>query len=554
MLARRDVLKGLAAASASFPAACTGSLPGPSPFRNRLIDAHCHVFNATDLPAARFIRYIFLSQPPEQGTERALAVEDPDFIDGLIALFIALTAGSAPTAREEIEVFDGRRDPDPRIRNAVAAQETAIERTAAFLAQGAAPARASVRGEDAVRAAILDAGGMPAEGRLAPPSTEDMTIAARRAFASPSDIGVYLRWFSLYSRYRHDLADQLAGDHDRQGFKSVLLPPAMVDFSRWLGEEPTSPLRDQVEAMARLSLRPSGPAVHGFVAYDPLREVYFRRGLGEPESPLALVREAVTEHGFVGAKIYPPMGFRPSGNGGQTYPERVLRDLDRRVSADLNAALDEFYALCAGLGAPILAHAAETNGPNRDYMRRADPHYWIPVFRRFPELRVCLAHFGSFAYASQSAPTGAELPESSWEWTFGRYIAEKPDAPVYADLGYFDEVLDADEATRARFAGRLTEFIARFDPNVRHLVFGTDWNLLGRERSYPTYTTQVVDFLENDCRLSAMAVQRILVENAATFMGLREGQPTRERLLAFYARHSLRASRLPDFPAEGVVI
>jgi hypothetical protein len=45
--------------------------------------------------------------------------------------------------------------------------------------------------------------------------------------------------------------------------------------------------------------------MHGYVAFDPLREVYFARGKdagpdGSPNlRPLDLVRQALTQHGFI---------------------------------------------------------------------------------------------------------------------------------------------------------------------------------------------------------------------------------------------------------------
>src|SRR5262249_39582748 len=87
------------------------------------------------------------------------------------------------------------------------------------------------------------------------------------------------RWFTLFTMYRYSLVERLTEIHKDQGFSPTLLAPAMIDFSRWLGEDVASPLEDQVTVMARISRKYGSPAVHGYVAFDPLREVYYRRHL-----------------------------------------------------------------------------------------------------------------------------------------------------------------------------------------------------------------------------------------------------------------------------------
>ena len=80
----------------------------------------------------------------------------------------------------------------------------------------------------------------------------------------------------------------------------------------------------------------------------------------------------------------------------------------------------DLFALCVKEDAAILAHANDSNGANEDFGRRADPGYWIDVFRKHPTLRVCLAHFGHFDTTSHDAPAGAKPPDASWEWALGR--------------------------------------------------------------------------------------------------------------------------------------
>lgn len=55
---------------------------------------------------------------------------------------------------------------------------------------------------------------------------------------------------------------------------------------------------------------------HAFFPFCPWRQVHFDKAAdkGSLENPLALIEEAIDHHGFVGVKLYPPMGFRPWNN------------------------------------------------------------------------------------------------------------------------------------------------------------------------------------------------------------------------------------------------
>jgi predicted TIM-barrel fold metal-dependent hydrolase len=295
--------------------------------------------------------------------------------------------------------------------------------------------------------------------------------------------------------------------------------------------------------MGLLAKRTAGPAVHGYFGFDPLREVYFRAGK-DPASPLRLARSALEEHGFLGVKLYPPMGFRASGNS-SPYPKRVRTQLGFDPSKKLDEALDQLYQLCDELGAPILAHGHASNGAGPKYDARADPAFWLPVFSAYPKLRVCLAHFGRFGVVSDGA-SGTELPATSWEWRLGAYIRENPRAAIYAVLSFFSEVLHADKRERATLASNFSAWVEQFDPDAQHLLFGTDWLMLGMDPGYGRYIPTMDAFLRNDCHWSDGMVDRAFVTNALRFFGLQPGQQTRRRLLDFYRRNNLDAARLPS--------
>ena len=129
---------------------------------------------------------------------------------------------------------------------------------------------------------------------------------------------------------------------------------ALVDFDYWIDCAPRSAHEDQIEVHARLARQRPDYFVP-LVGYNPWTDI-LQGGAG-----LARVIDAIEQRKFAGVKIYPPMGFMPAGNAvdpPKTSKERP--DLDK-----LDKILKAFFDTCARIGAPVMAHAARSNG--RDY-------------------------------------------------------------------------------------------------------------------------------------------------------------------------------------------
>ena len=559
---RRSALAGMVLAP--LLTGCQGASPSLAAAPNGLIDAHCHLFNESDLPAIRFLGVVFLGR---HGPVSLGEVEDPEFLDGLIWLFKMVFAGRAPDAAKEIRVLTrsltaedgkaGAEDIDAEVERDLADYLTTPV--------DGSRAPAEVRGEVKVREAILAAGGYEGPRTQTRLSRVEAAPVAAAAVRSNLNIGVYLRWFRDFRRYRHQLTDRLAATHVSQGYKPLLMTPAMIDYSRWLGETPRSPLADQVSVFSEIAKRP-GPAVHGYVAYDPLHQIYAEMGvrpsgmsdrqwaIEQREKPLDIVKRALTEGGFLGVKLYPPMGFRAArnGDGSLTFPDRVKDEL-KLSSPDLGKRLDlalgALYDLCTALDAPIMAHGGEGNQAGPDFGRRADPSFWVDVLKARPNLRVSLAHFGGFQYKAADPASDQPPPlDATWEGVIARFVRDNPDRPLYADLAYYSSVMNAAPAVRQRFAGYVKSYM-KSDPKMRHIVFGTDWIMLGNLPKVETYDGQIRDFLRGDCGLDDEQMANVMWRNAVRFLGLGAGAASRKRLEAFYAKHGVDTRRLAVFDA-----
>lgn len=560
-------LQGCSTAPATGPTAPKGT---------GLVDIHCHLFNSSDLPTVRFIKIVVLEHYPKDAI-KTLSIEDPDALDGLIALFTWIVGRTkAPSAEDEIKALKGEQinmvNSDDKVN-----ESAVINAIAEFAASGAMGVSDTPedRGIKKVRRALLRAAGDTSVSVMSGPIPDDgAKLVAERAYKSKVDLGLLLRWFGLFTRYRYILAEKLAADHARQGFSPLLLCPAIVDYDNWLGEHvETSPIPLQVEVMGRVALRKKGPAVHGYVGFDPLRQVLFDKGIRKDYDPLQVVVDAIRLHGFVGVKLYPPMGFRATGNElatCQTYPDTKTfqqllngqpvdqstarcevrpEDGSRQIGASLDKAMGRLFDACVREGGSVIAHANNSNSGGNDYSKRADPEFWLPVFRKWPTLRVCLAHFGHFASTSDSEK-GKPLPESSWEWTLGRHLKANPMAPVFGDISYLSELFGRTDADLSAYTVTLKRWLSEFDPDCQHLMFGTDWTMLGLDKSYDIFSGSVYEYFRTRVFTGgdgkdAERLKRLFSGNAAKFLSLRAGDPGRKRLEAFYVKNGLPASRLP---------
>jgi hypothetical protein len=115
------------------------------------------------------------------------------------------------------------------------------------------------------------------------------------------------------------------------------------------------------------------------------------------------------------------------------------------------------------------------------------------------------------------------------------------------DISYFTTMFGKSGPELETYTATLRQWLAKFDPECRHLMFGTDWVMLGIDPSYPSYSATVYNYFRTQVGLGEASLQRLFSANAAAFLGLLEGNAARGRLQAFYDKHGLSKNRLPAF-------
>lgn len=567
---RRDFLAATFAALAVQAAPAAMRPAAAQAQKRRFIDVHCHLFNAHDLPIRGFLEQVVL--PADHKHAKQVKMHESTFRE-LTKILIDFIRHDTPTPKKEelllTEIANRTAMAPTRAMREVSERELlkTILREIWWPKETQDKIRMRVGGNYISGVALIQ---IKKEilneifKDLKPDRENDPTMleitpdyAADQLYDSNGPLGRGFRWAMLFIRNRFELVDNLHALH--QG-RTELLTPALVDLSLWVNDEDHHPIHDQVQVLEQISLRPQGVRVHGFIPFCPLRQAtHFQRRRMEVE-PLKTVKDAIGEgngpgKGFIGVKLYPPMGFRPAANAklGERFPKRTaLAVLKDETGEKIDAALWELFGWCAGNDVPVMAHCNNSYGSAPGYAERSHPKYWRPVLEN-PErsrLRVNLAHFGDFDEAFEKGKLKPKGAEQSWEWEVGRMWEDFPDAKIYADISYFSEIYE-NSGHRRDIARMLAQFRERFPMAAKRLMYGSDWMMVGLEEKFSRrYPDDIAEFLRRDAGFGNAELDDILFGNAADFLGLRMAdreKGTRGRLERFYAFHNLDAGWLEKF-------
>jgi predicted TIM-barrel fold metal-dependent hydrolase len=360
----------------------------------------------------------------------------------------------------------------------------------------------------------------------------------------------YLEALYLVAHPRAAIAASIA-----QLFPDVaLFTPALVDYDAWSEDRAPTPLWQQVlvqESIARLALQGrigrADARFHPFVAFDPRRQLEgpadtpSKAGAPTPtptaaSSALDLVRYAIGAGGFLGVKLYPPVGFAPADN------EHLRHELP--FAKRLDGALEALYAYCEAAEVPILTHASAANEYGLGLHRFVSPAHWRPVLEKHPNLRLDFGHFGH----DYGVPAAGPPKESAEAWIYQAAAIIERHPNVYADLSNSPLVYDA--AYGQRLCALLADVIARYPKVRRRLMYGSDWWLSGLD---PDAAFAVERFRATlGGLLGPDGLADVTGRNALRFLGFLddEGRPrggaAAARLRQFYA-----GARLPSWLPSG---
>ncbi|WP_114967991.1 hypothetical protein [Rhodoferax ferrireducens] len=366
------------------------------------IDAHCHVFNGTDLQVSDFLSKVAVKQGGALGEGARV----------LGSILQDLAWSLAPDGLTELAELRGIAGALKSCTRAEASSRVAAMRQLGY-STGRQQLLTALRRSSEFRP-FLERFNNKAFSQALDEESKVKFDAVSAIESLPEDVETYhatrrtgaIAILSLEGRsargmidfvlqnfqYRYVSVHDYLRTYNEPGTRVVdLMLPSMVDYDWWLssGSKTPTSLTVQVQVMEQIAIL-TGGRVHSFVPYDPLRQIAHNLG-HSPEDSFSMVTMAIEQRGCVGVKLYPPMGFAPLGNvevqgnkGSDFWVRKWLPDWTSRDDMGflLDEAMKKVLHWCEHNEVPVMAHTNLSNGVSRDFEALAGVHYWELVCMR----------------------------------------------------------------------------------------------------------------------------------------------------------------------------
>lgn len=544
---RRAFMAGLAATLVPLPVIakiatlCPTDPTISNPEAPLTIDTHAHFFNGSDLQIKEF-----LSQTNVRSDSELYPL-----VNAMAGVFQRLGWHLAPSAQSEMAAItrytarlkecDGT-DQMRRVISgsyqdgyALGRRELQIAANTAYQTTAGAAVLGPMEDPTGLGAAIADL-----------PTTFDefedrRSNAATVLGSQPTFLG-YIQFVLHHFNYRHVNAIDYLSTYSKGSARKIdLVISCMVDYDWWLadGKGTPTPLSDQVDVMSQISSLLGG-RVHGFVPFCPFRELMTldSRGTGDA---MRLVKRAIETSGFIGVKLYPPMGFAAWGNTDQTVwsgkPTLPAAADEPDFGKRLDTAMSSLFTYCEANDVPIMAHTNHSNGPYEEFKDLAGSEYWKLALEKFPGLRVSFGHFGD---------TDLEDNKGNKTRPFLKLMTQgvgTPGANTFADSSYFAGTL----MNQVKMRDILRDLYASDNRiMLERLMYGTDWTMILPQKNVERYLSDFIDVMhrieaaEPDIGARQTTLSNAFFgRNAVEYLGLRAGRGNRRRLETFYEQNKV---------------
>ncbi len=476
-----------------------------------VVDSHCHTFNARDLPIYGFLKCVVLN-----ADEKVL----PDLVLPLAKLLSGLTQNVHSDEKELQKILDllddgGALEGLPFTEDE---DELSDEEFLASFNEAIQKLEASQTKGDLE---LLDYIEKEAGVEQKDEGLESLIDVGRAVWSGGGVVARYIKWVRLLTKYRFRITDKLINTYSKDDCRVDLFTPALIDYDRWVNDEAKTNLVEQMKLM-KANIRLHKGQVHPYFPFDPWRAAYYP----DPDNgPLAWLQKATSSCGFVGAKLYPPMGYSAIDNASHKSFPKEAPDVPDEFGCKLDDELNKLYKLCTQEDIPILTHCADSNGVKEGYGQRASPEFWRTVIEKHPTLRVNLGHFGGLKSLDN---------DDGWAWIVGELLNNST-SNVYADISHYSSILK--EEGRKETIQNLIRLFEKYPRAKEKIIFGTDWIMLARVKDHDEFLTEFKTAYKE--AFGPEAAAKFMGKNAARFLGLYQGDRNRERLNLFYENNAI---------------
>lgn len=201
-----------------------------------------------------------------------------------------------------------------------------------------------------------------------------------------------------------------------------------------------------------------------FVGADPRRKNVFD-----------IVKEYINDHSFLGVKIYPALGYYPNDKNLEKVYEFAQEKNIPILSHCSRGGVYTKKILPEMLKHPIKGTLPKTK-PKLFSDNFTDPLNYIPILEKYPNLKICLAHFGGNdewdAYLEKAWDPNKKDQKKSWVAIIVEMMEKYPN--LYTDISYTAFHSD-------RYFPLLNIFLENKKIKDR-IMFGSDYYMVEREK------------------------------------------------------------------------
>ncbi len=269
---------------------------------------------------------------------------------------------------------------------------------------------------------------------------------------------ILAEWFRLYdyqTNYFHDK------------FQKTAVAPLAIDFETPYKLKPQISHRMQLLLTASLAKNPANMGrVLPFFGLDPRR------------ADLNVVITEAFDHGFIGAKVYPSLGYLPSHPLLMNEVWPVFEQLGIPVIAhcskigifshDLKIPVKGLVPEKHGIGYKSIDREERFGPLNlpligvKSWQYFNDPAHWRPVLEQFPKLKVCISHLGGWGEIKKHIA-------GKKSWTTEIFSLMELFSNVYADISYV--------SAEKKFNRYFVKFLAEEKKLTKKIMLATDFPL-----------------------------------------------------------------------------
>lgn len=169
------------------------------------------------------------------------------------------------------------------------------------------------------------------------------------------------------------------------------------------------------------------------------------------------LRKLVEKFNFRGVKIYPTLGYSP----------------------DNPRLMDEIYPYMIEQNIPLLAHCSKGSVNSKEMKKEeahalADPDNYVSVLEKFPELRICLGHFGGIDEWRRHINDPRDEANPTWLTKIRELIESKKYPNLFTDISY--TIFNFHENVP------LLKILLENDDILKKVLFGSDFYMVESEK------------------------------------------------------------------------